>query len=174
MLVRRSDVSFFCSIQRDRCVTGAKAISASLAGSGGGSSWLRTKASRVGTNCPGSTGFHRVAGATSGSSATFRGPTRRSSSGAIDRRQVSAAIFRSSAFMVTMRLRRTPSLSWRTVSAHRASNSSRVTARPGRRCPWRPQRSGTATSWRPPVQSRRLRTLSRQLRRRAERRPRES
>ncbi len=101
MLVRRSDVSFFCSIHRERCVTGAKAMSTSLAGNGGGSSWPRTNASRVGTDWPGSTGFHRVAGAVSDSSSTFRGPTRRSSSGAIDRRQVSAAIFRSSAVIVT-------------------------------------------------------------------------
>ena len=50
---------------------------------------------------PASNGFQRVAGATSGSSATLRGPTRRSSSGAIDRRQLAAAISRSAAVIVT-------------------------------------------------------------------------
>src|SRR6185295_19031410 len=48
-----------------------------------------------------STGFHRVAGATSGSIVTLRGPTRRSSSGAIDRRQLAAAISRSAGVIVT-------------------------------------------------------------------------
>ena len=46
-------------------------------------------------------GFHRVAGATFGSSAILRGPTRRSSSGAIDRGQLAAAISRSAALIVT-------------------------------------------------------------------------
>ncbi len=77
-------------------------MSASLAGSGTASLALRTNASRVGPgDSPASTGFHRVAGATSGSSAIFRGPTRRSSSGAIDRRQLAAASSRSAALIVT-------------------------------------------------------------------------
>src|SRR6202030_2187807 len=46
-------------------------------------------------------GFQRVAGATCGSSAIFRGPTRRSRSGAIDWRQLAAAISRSAAVIVT-------------------------------------------------------------------------
>src|SRR5262249_58142813 len=46
-------------------------------------------------------GFQRVAGATPGSSATLRGPTRRSSCGAIDRGQLSAAISRSEGLIVT-------------------------------------------------------------------------
>src|SRR5262245_19487338 len=102
MLVRRSDVSAFFSIHRDSCVTGANAMSASFAGSGPGSALLRANASRDGpTACPPRFGFQRVAGATPGSSATLRGPTRRSSCGAIDRGQLSAAISRSEGLIVT-------------------------------------------------------------------------
>jgi hypothetical protein len=50
---------------------------------------------------PLSIGFHRVAGATSGARATLCGPTRRSSSGAIDRCQLAAAISRSAPVIVT-------------------------------------------------------------------------
>ncbi len=44
---------------------------------------------------PGIAGFHRLAGASPGSSATLRGPVRRSYSGAIDTRQLPAACARS-------------------------------------------------------------------------------
>src|SRR5262245_11812520 len=102
MLVRRSDVIFFCSIQRESCVTVAYAISASFAGNERASPLLRTNASRDGPiGWPPRFGFHRVAGATLSSSATLRGPTRRSSCGAIARGQLSAAISRSAALIVT-------------------------------------------------------------------------
>src|SRR5215510_1683867 len=102
MFVRRSDVIFFCSIHRDNCDTVAYAMSASLPGSGSASTLLRMNVSREGpTGWPLRFGFHRVAGATSASSATLRGPTRRSSCGAIDRGQVAAAISRSAALIVT-------------------------------------------------------------------------
>jgi hypothetical protein len=102
MPVSRSDVSCFCSIHRDNCVTGAKAMSASVAGSGVVAALrLRTNKSRVGPASPESAGFQRVAGATSAPSATFRGPVRRSSSGAIDLRQLPAAIWRSPSLIVT-------------------------------------------------------------------------
>src|SRR5262245_30250816 len=102
MFVRRSDVIFFCSIHRDNCDTVAYAMSASLPGSGSAPTLLRTNVSRDGpTGWPLRFGFHRVAGATSASSATLRGPTRRSSCGAIDRGQVAAAISRSAALIVT-------------------------------------------------------------------------
>src|SRR5882672_2077820 len=77
-------------------------MSASLVGNGTASLLLRTNASRVGPELsPASSGFQRVAGATSGSSAIFLGPTRRSRSGAIDCRQLAAAISRSAALIVT-------------------------------------------------------------------------
>src|SRR5882672_1079884 len=102
MFVSRSDVSCFRSIQRESFVTGACAMSASLAGNGTVSLALRTNVSRVGPDLsPASSGFQRVAGATSGSSAIFLGPTRRSRSGAIDCRQLAAAISRSAALIVT-------------------------------------------------------------------------
>src|SRR5882724_4808381 len=102
MFVRRSEVSFFCSIQRDSCVTGEHAMSASLVGNGTASLLLRTNVSRDGPEfSPASTGSQRVAGATPGSSVIFRGPTRRSRSGAIDCRQLAAAISRSAALIVT-------------------------------------------------------------------------
>ena len=102
MFVRRSDERAFPSIQRDSCVTGANAISASLDGRGLESLLLRTNWSRVGPGrAAASTGFQRVAGAICESSGTFRGPVRRSSCGAIDRRQLAAAISRSAALIVT-------------------------------------------------------------------------
>jgi hypothetical protein len=102
MFVRRSDEICFRSIQRDRTVTGANAMLASLAGSATASPLLRTKLSRAGPGLAAvNTGFQRVAGATSGSSAIFFGPVLRSRSGAIDRRQLSAAISRSPAVIVT-------------------------------------------------------------------------
>src|SRR5438046_4040752 len=77
-------------------------MSASLVGNGIASFLLRTNVSRVGPELsPASTGFQRVAGAICGSSAIFRGPTRRSRSGAIDCRQLAAAISRSAALIVT-------------------------------------------------------------------------
>ena len=77
-------------------------MSASFAGNGPGSPPARTNRSRVGGVCPrDSIGVHRVAGDTSGSSATFRGPVRRSSIGAIVLRQVAAAIVRSAGVIVT-------------------------------------------------------------------------
>lgn len=59
MLVRRSDVSFRDSIHLESFQTGAKATSASFAGSGPASASLRTKRLRMGVPlCPGRTGFH--------------------------------------------------------------------------------------------------------------------
>src|SRR3954467_7811390 len=102
MLVRRSDVIALCSIHRESCVTGANAMSASAAGRGRFAAELRTNVSRVGEGASApSIGFHRVAGATVVSMETFRGPVRRSSSGAIERGQLSAAIWRSDWVMVT-------------------------------------------------------------------------
>jgi hypothetical protein len=84
------------SIQRESCETGANAMSASLAGSDVALARLRTNASRVGAGCVSMRdGIHTVAGATSGSSATFRGPVRRSRSGARVRCQLEAACSRS-------------------------------------------------------------------------------
>ena len=102
MFVNRSDVICFRSIQRDKRVTGANAMSASFAGNGTVSPLLRTNviARRARARAV-NTGFQRVAGATSGSSAIFRGPILRSRSGAIDRRQLAAAISRSPAVIVT-------------------------------------------------------------------------
>ena len=103
MFVSRSDVSLRCSIQRDSCVTGAKAMSASF----GRQRRRRRPCCARSDRAPGpiarprSTGFQRVAGATSASSATLRGPTRRSSNGAIDVRQLAAAISRSAGVIVT-------------------------------------------------------------------------
>jgi hypothetical protein len=95
-------VSAFCSIQRDNRVTGANAMSASLAGSGVASLVLRTTLSGAGPALlPLIRGFHWVAGAMIGSSATFRGPTRRSRNGAMDLRQLAAAISRSAELIVT-------------------------------------------------------------------------
>src|SRR6267142_2253886 len=118
MLVRRSDVSAFFSIHRESCATGAYAMSASLAGSpstrpverslraGGLLAALRTKTSRDHstrsiTRSLRADGLQRVAGATFASRETFRGPTRRSTSGAIVRCQLAAAIWRSLALIVT-------------------------------------------------------------------------
>src|SRR4026208_324761 len=102
MLVRRSEVSAFCSIHRDSRVTGEKAISASFVGSAIDSAALRTNLIEVGTPYPtASAGLHRVAGATRDWIATLRGPVRRSSSGAIDRGQLAAATWRSDDVMLT-------------------------------------------------------------------------
>src|SRR2546428_13063719 len=77
-------------------------MSASLVGNGAAALLLRTNVARVGPELsPASTGVQRVAGAMCGSSAIFRGPTRRSRSGAIDCRQLAAAISRSAALIVT-------------------------------------------------------------------------
>src|SRR5216683_7989382 len=96
MLVRRSDVSLRVSIQRDSRVTGANAMSSSRAGSGPGSILLRTNRLRSGpADLPGSAASQWDQGANSASSATLRGPTRRSYSGAIALRQLAAASLRS-------------------------------------------------------------------------------
>src|SRR5579862_1889255 len=77
-------------------------MSASLAGTGPGSLTLRTKRSRAGpADSPGRAGFQRVAGAFAGSSATLRGPVRRSRYGAMDDRQLAAAISRFALVIVT-------------------------------------------------------------------------
>jgi len=79
MWVSRSEVSARDSIHRDSDAIGAKAISASSVGRGAAAGALRTKRSFVGPGAsPGSIGSHTAAGATAGSSATFRGPVRRS------------------------------------------------------------------------------------------------
>src|SRR5581483_10573447 len=102
MFVSRVDDSFRDSIHRESFVTGANAMSASFAGSGPGSVLLRTKRSRVGPAGVGPRfGFHCVAGATVGSSAILRGPVRRSSSAAIDVRQLDAAMRRSASAICT-------------------------------------------------------------------------
>jgi hypothetical protein len=96
MPVSRSEVSFRCSIHRERRVTDANAMSSSLCGSGPASIVLRTNRSRAGPASGGlRMGFQRVAGASADSSVIFRGPVRRSSRGAIDCRQLAAAIWRS-------------------------------------------------------------------------------
>src|SRR5262245_50491937 len=77
-------------------------MSASLAGSARASPLLRTNLSVAGRGLAAvNSGFQRVAGATSGSSAILFGPVLRSSSGAIDRCQLAAAISRSPAVIVT-------------------------------------------------------------------------
>jgi hypothetical protein len=102
MFVSRSDEICFRSIQRDKTVTGAKAMSASLAGSARASPLLRTNRSRAGPGLAAvNTGFQRLAGARSGSSAIFFGPVLRSRRGAIVRPQLAAAISRSPAVIVT-------------------------------------------------------------------------
>src|SRR5258706_8314252 len=102
MRVSRSEVSALVSIQRESFVTGAKAISASLSGSGWYTALLRMKRSRAGPAwMPGSSGFQTVAGETLPASATLRGPVRRSSIAAIEVRQLFAAISRSAALIVT-------------------------------------------------------------------------
>ena len=95
-MVSRTELSLRCSIQRESCVTGAKAISVSPAGSGARSASLRTKRARAGpAGSPPSTGFQRVAGERAASNATFLGPTRLSSRGASALRQLAAAMLRS-------------------------------------------------------------------------------
>ena len=95
MRVRRSEVSFRVSIHRESLVTGANAMSSSFEGSGPGSPALRANRSRAGPGVwPGRMGFQTVAGASSGSRAIFRGPVRRSSTPAIEVRQLFAAIVR--------------------------------------------------------------------------------
>ena len=101
-MVNRSELSAFCSIQRESLVTGENAISVSLDGNASLSPWLRTNRSRSGWLLPPMrAGRHSVAGETDGSSATLRGPVRRSSSGAIDVRQLAVAISRWSGLIVT-------------------------------------------------------------------------
>jgi hypothetical protein len=102
MFVSRSDVSFLASIQRESCATEAKAMSASLAGSGASAAVERTKCSLVAT--AGSfevSGCQTVAGARVSSSASLRGPVRRSNSAASDVRQLFAAISRCAGVIVT-------------------------------------------------------------------------
>jgi hypothetical protein len=77
--VRRSEVSFLCSIHRDSCATEAKAVSASRAGKGPGSVWVRMNRSLCGPGFwPGSEHSYRDQGATAGPNPTLRGPVRRS------------------------------------------------------------------------------------------------
>src|ERR1700761_7601534 len=96
MLVSRSEVSCRFSIQRDNRVTGAKAMSSSLLGSGPGSTLLRTNRLRSGpADCPGRAASPWDHGANAGSSETLRGPTRLSYSGAIPLRQLATACLRS-------------------------------------------------------------------------------
>src|SRR5215470_15485702 len=104
MLVRRVDVSFFVSIQRDSFVTGANAMSSSEDGSGAesGVGDERTNRSRVGPIFSlGRAGFHFVPGATLASIGTLRGPVRRSRRNAIEVRQLDAAISRCASVSVT-------------------------------------------------------------------------
>src|ERR1041385_6871408 len=101
MFVRRSEVSLRDSIQRDSCVTGAKAIASSADGSAT-STFERTKLSRPGPAViPGSIGFHKVAGTSVSASATLRGPVRRSRYCASDVRQEPAACCLSASVIVT-------------------------------------------------------------------------
>src|ERR1700678_702934 len=89
MLVSRSDVSWRFSIQRESRVTGAKAMSSSFLGSGPGSILLRINKLRSGpAGCPGRAACVCDQGANAASSATLRGPTRLSYSGAIPLRQL--------------------------------------------------------------------------------------
>ena len=102
MFVSRSDVSLRSLIHCESWVTDANAMSASLDGSGPGSPCDRANASRGGPIfAPPRFGFHCVAGASSGSSAILRGPSRRSRSGAIDCRQLATACSRCAALIVT-------------------------------------------------------------------------
>src|ERR1700736_2444763 len=102
MLVSRSEVSLRVSIQRDSRVTGAHAMSSSLAGSGPGSILLRTNTLRSGpAGLPGSAASQWDQGANSGSRATLRGPTRRSYRGAIPLRQLATASLRSASLNST-------------------------------------------------------------------------
>src|ERR1041385_3492453 len=101
MFVNRSDVSFFDSIQRESCVTGAKAIASSVDGSGT-SIVERTKLSRAGPEeIPGRSGFHKVAGTSVSARETLRGPVRRSRYCASDVRQEPAACCLSASVIVT-------------------------------------------------------------------------
>src|SRR6201994_2514545 len=102
MLVSCSEVSLRVSIQRDSRVTGANAMSSSLVGSGPGSILLRTNMLRSGPAAlPGSAASQWDQGANSASSATLRGPTRRSYSGAIALRQLTTASLRSASLNST-------------------------------------------------------------------------
>lgn len=70
-------------------------MSSSLDGSGPGSALLRTNLSCDGpVGCPPMSAFHTVAGASVASSASLRGPVRRSINAAMDVRQLFAAIAR--------------------------------------------------------------------------------
>src|ERR1700722_17732306 len=96
MRVRRSDVSCRVSIQRDSCDNGAKAMSWSLAGTARFALGVRTKRSFAGSaRSPSDAGSHREAGATDAGGKNLRGPARRSYKGAIEFRQLPAAVSRS-------------------------------------------------------------------------------
>ena len=84
------DDSFLVSIQRESCVRGANAMSASFDGSGA-SIFDRTSRSFDTTVFPIADGSQRDAGDTPGSIATLRGPVRRSYRNAIALRQFPAA-----------------------------------------------------------------------------------
>src|SRR5580658_8667283 len=93
--VSRSDVSWRVSIQRDRCDNGAKAMSWSFAGRECDAFAVRTNRSPSGpAGWDIDTGSHRVAGATDEAGENLRGPVRRSYNGAIELRQLPAAVSR--------------------------------------------------------------------------------
>src|SRR5436305_1733216 len=96
MLVKRSELSWRFSIQRDNFVTVEKAMSVSLLGNAPGSALLRINRSCSGPAFAlGRRGFQRDHGATDDSISILRGPTRLSYNGAIFTRQVLAACSRS-------------------------------------------------------------------------------
>src|SRR5215475_9833419 len=91
MRVSRSDVIFFVSIQRERCVTGEKAIASSLFDNSG-TALVLTKRSRLGpTFNPGSAGFQLEYGTTEAGNSTLCGPTRRKYTSDKFPRQLAAA-----------------------------------------------------------------------------------
>src|SRR3954464_4902579 len=93
MSVSRSEVSCRDSIQREIFVTDANAISSSRAGREAVLPWLLINRSRCSAGLlPGNIGSQRVAGATLDSSASCRGPVRRSYTDARVRRHVDAAM----------------------------------------------------------------------------------
>ncbi len=79
MRVSRSEVRARDWIQRERAGSRANAMSSSRAGTGPGAASVRTNRREAGwIVTPGIAGFQRLAGARAGSSATLRGPVRRS------------------------------------------------------------------------------------------------
>src|SRR5688572_11301455 len=103
MFVSRSDVSLRDSIHRACCATVAYAMSASFVGSGTSAAAERTKRSVASalTLSREASGVQIVAGASVSSSASLRGPVRRSNSAASDVRQLRDAISRCAGVIVT-------------------------------------------------------------------------